>query len=81
MAVFGTTELFVILFDPQTLLPLRTLVIKHSLFVNECAAVWDIFTELLFPVHLQDDVVEVVFEISDDRTANVEARVRMINSQ
>jgi hypothetical protein len=81
MTVFGTTELFIILFDPQTLLPLRTVVINHSLFANGRAAIWDIHIELLFPVHSPGDVVEVVFEISDDRIANIEARVRMINSQ
>jgi hypothetical protein len=74
MAVFGTRELFVILFDSQTLLPLRTVVINGSSFANGCAAVWDIRTELLFPVHLRDDVVEVVFETSDGRIADVEAK-------
>jgi hypothetical protein len=37
MAVFGTIELFVLLFDPQTLLRLRTVVINGSSFANGMA--------------------------------------------
>jgi hypothetical protein len=74
MAVFLMTELFVVLFDPQTLLLLRTVVINRSSFAARRTAVWDIPTELLFAVHLQDDVVEVVFETSEGCIADVEAQ-------
>jgi hypothetical protein len=76
MAMFGTTERSVVIFDPQTLLPLQTVVLTRSSFSNGRAEKWDRGKQLLFPVHLRKDVFEFVFGTSDGRLADIEAEIK-----